>query len=229
MEYLIYKHTSPSGKSYIGLTKNLHKRRYTHTTKNSGCKAFYAAIQKYGWDNFIHEILLDNLTLVEANDAEERLIMEHNTLAPNGYNLKTGGNHGILCESSREQQASKTRGQKKPRTEEHQKNLTTALQGRVAWNKGLKMPPQSEETKLKRPNAIRGTKHSEESVERRAAKRRGIKLSAEICQKMSDSHKGTTQSEESNQKRSNALKGRKLLGTDPITGKRVYYFPIIEP
>lgn len=223
--YKIYKHTSPSNKSYIGLTKNLKKRKNQHTAKSSGCPAFYRAIQKYGWDNFTHEILMDNLSLEKANEYEQLHIKEHNTLSPNGYNLKSGGNCGVLCKEIVEQIANKTRGQKRPRTEEHQRNLTAALKGRISPTKGKKMPPQSEETKRKRADAIRGTKHSKESVERRAAKRTGQKLSKETRQKMSIAQKGRTRTPESNIKRSQTLKGRKLLGLDPITGKRVYYFP----
>ena len=92
-EYCVYKHTSPSGKSYIGQTCNYIKRNKRHI-KNNDCPNFYNAIQKYGWNTFIHEILFENLTLVEANSLEEWCIREHNTLNPNGYNLTIGGlNH----------------------------------------------------------------------------------------------------------------------------------------
>lgn len=91
-EYLIYCHTSPSGKRYIGQTKNYNKRCLDHKCrKNKGCPAFFNAIQKYGWDSFKHEILKDNLTLHEANILEKYYIKDYNTLAPNGYNLQTGG------------------------------------------------------------------------------------------------------------------------------------------
>ncbi|RWZ87180.1 MAG: GIY-YIG nuclease family protein [Hydrotalea sp. AMD] len=90
--YLIYKHTSPSGKSYIGLTNNYQRRCNEHKS-STGCMAFNNAIQKYGWDNFHHEILIENLTLDEANMLESKLIQSHNTLYPNGYNLREGGSH----------------------------------------------------------------------------------------------------------------------------------------
>ncbi len=88
--YCIYIHTSPSGKSYIGLTKRLKIRERQHQTTNK-CPAFRNAIDKYGWNNFIHEILEENLTLEEANIFEELYIAEYNTLSPYGYNLKSGG------------------------------------------------------------------------------------------------------------------------------------------
>lgn len=88
--YCVYKHTSPSGKSYIGQTNNYERRCYQHQKKVKNTAIFYA-IKKYGWDNFTHEILKDNLTLEQANYWEEKLIKEHNTLSPNGYNLVEGG------------------------------------------------------------------------------------------------------------------------------------------
>ena len=91
-KYVVYKHTSPSGKSYIGLTKNLTARNKSHLDKTSQCVAFKHAIQKYGWDNFTHEVLLDELTIESANYWEEYYIREYNSLAPGGYNLQTGGN-----------------------------------------------------------------------------------------------------------------------------------------
>jgi group I intron endonuclease len=98
--YLIYKFISPSGKGYIGQTKNYIHRCYEHQKSSSGCTAFKRAIDKYDWDNFTHEILEKDLTLEEANIREVYWIEFHNTLAPNGYNLTTGGlNHKLSDET----------------------------------------------------------------------------------------------------------------------------------
>ena len=99
--YCIYKHTSPSGKSYIGQSKDIIKREKQHQ-KTYKCPAFRNAINKYGWDNFIHEILEDNLTIDEANIFEELYINEYNTLSPNGYNLHTGGLNYKASEETKE-------------------------------------------------------------------------------------------------------------------------------
>src|SRR3972149_5087524 len=95
--YLIYKHTSPSGKAYIGQTNNLSMRNSNHR-KKGGCRAFFSAINKYGWDNFKHEVLMENLTIDDANKYEIELIARNNTLHPNGYNLVTGGLNRVPCE-----------------------------------------------------------------------------------------------------------------------------------
>lgn len=93
-------HTSPSGKAYIGQTNHYKRRCNTHQ-KITGCTLFFRAIKKYGWDNFTHEILKENLTLEQANYWEEKLIKEHITLAPNGYNLRGGGDNQTMSESSK--------------------------------------------------------------------------------------------------------------------------------
>ena len=97
--YCIYKHTSPSGKAYIGQTKNYKTRTSKHKNCKSGSIAFANAIKKYTWDAFSHEILHDNLTIEHANELEEQLIKEHKTLSPNGYNLRTGGWYQNVCQS----------------------------------------------------------------------------------------------------------------------------------
>jgi len=67
-----------------------HKRASEGFDKDS-CRALNAAIRKYGWDNMKKEILFycndDELDMYET-----RFIEKLDTLAPNGYNLTTGGN-----------------------------------------------------------------------------------------------------------------------------------------
>lgn len=108
--YLVYKHTSPSGKAYIGLTQDYDQRSIYHRNPNSKCKAFLAAIKKYGWDSFSHEILLQDLTVSEANEAEVRLIAEHQTLWPSGYNLTTGGDAYEMSDFTKEAQKQRWAG-----------------------------------------------------------------------------------------------------------------------
>ena len=93
--YLIYKFTSPSGKSYIGQTCRFKRRKYEHQYVNTN-SLIHKSIEKYGLENFIEEILEENLTLDEANIFEELYITEHNTLVPNGYNIRNGGNN-LIC------------------------------------------------------------------------------------------------------------------------------------
>lgn len=53
---------------------------------------FTRAILKYGWDNFSHEILYDNLTEEEAKKEEIRLIAKYKSNQREfGFNISSGG------------------------------------------------------------------------------------------------------------------------------------------
>jgi len=175
--YCVYKHTSPSGKSYIGQTKNLKKRSRDHQHNSSGCTLFLKAIKKYGWDNFNHEILKDNLTLDEANYWEEFYIDSHNTLSPHGYNLKNGGLN-MTC------------------SEETRKKMSVARKGTVC----------SQETKLKMSISFSGRNHSIETKNKMSESRKGFKHSEETKLKMSARRTGMARNESSKIKMSESMK-----------------------
>lgn len=87
----IYKYTSPNGKSYVGqTTTSLFKRSGKRGKMYKGCKIFYQAILKYGFENFTAEIL-GEFELNQLNKKEKYYIEYYDTLIPNGYNIKTGG------------------------------------------------------------------------------------------------------------------------------------------
>ena len=94
--YCVYKHTSPNGKSYIGITSmKPPSQRWKNGKGYSHNKYFTNAINKYGWDNFTHEIIEDNLTEAEAQNLEKKLIEKYNTFdSDNGYNCTSGGEIG---------------------------------------------------------------------------------------------------------------------------------------
>lgn len=60
--YCIYRHTSPSGKVYIGITSKNPNIRWQNGTGYVKCTLFHKAILKYGWDAIKHEILFCNLS-----------------------------------------------------------------------------------------------------------------------------------------------------------------------
>jgi|SRR5579872_2931347 len=120
--YLVYKHTAPNGKSYIGQTFNYQRRCWEHQ-RPSKSRAFYNAIQKYGWNNFKHEILKDGLTLEEASFWEEFYIKYFNTIKPNGYNIRAGGNNSRVHEETKIKIGNANRGRIK--SEEERKKLAT--------------------------------------------------------------------------------------------------------
>lgn len=92
-KYILYEHLNKTnGKRYIGITNNKTKRWYGKGKHYAGCPYFYAAIQKYGWDNFEHNVLIYDLTREEASRLEKHYIKMLKTCDKAfGYNLAEGG------------------------------------------------------------------------------------------------------------------------------------------
>lgn len=106
--FVIYCHTSPSGKTYVGQTRckqgktpeEAMRRRWQHHVHEAvkgrvRIGAFWAAIRKYGADSFTHLILETCSTVCESNAAETAWIIRLDTLSPKGYNLVPGGGNMI--------------------------------------------------------------------------------------------------------------------------------------
>lgn len=92
-EYLIYMHTSPSGKRYIGITKQKLENRWgKNGERYKKCTLFWKAIQKYGWDKISHEIIDTAISLEEANKKEREYISLYKSNDNDyGYNCTRGG------------------------------------------------------------------------------------------------------------------------------------------
>lgn len=94
--YTLYIATNVvNGKQYVGLSKEFHKRLISHKCAKTK-SAFHAAIKEYGFDKFVFSHIADAFDLQAACDLERMLIQQHNTLAPNGYNLTVGGQVGSV-------------------------------------------------------------------------------------------------------------------------------------
>lgn len=100
--WCVYKHTSPSGKVYIGIAKDVKHRWRNNGAGYKGCTRIHNAIMKYGWDNFDHEILFSGLSQKDACLKEIELIKHYNsTDIKYGYNLQSGGQSFVSNEESR--------------------------------------------------------------------------------------------------------------------------------
>jgi hypothetical protein len=92
--YIIYKHTFPNNKIYIGKTCQKPTVRwgkngvgYIHNHE------MYEDIKKYGWENIYHEILFHDLSKEEASQIEYELIEKNKG---NCYNKILGGDGYFL-------------------------------------------------------------------------------------------------------------------------------------
>lgn len=117
--YKVYKYTNLiNDKIYIGQTKySLEERAKKDGINYKGSKYFYRAIQKYGWDKFVPEILKDNLTQEEANEWEEYYIKLFDSINPLiGYNIRSGGNNSELSEEAKQIISEKAKNRYKNKT-----------------------------------------------------------------------------------------------------------------
>ena len=161
----IYKHTlligSHAGWSYIGQTSSKNPNTRWHGGSSyKQCVLFWAALQKYGWDNFSHEIIEENIkSLKAANKREKYWIAYYHTWIDDpeckGYNLTSGGNSHETAEVTRQR-------------------LIKSHLGQVI----------TEETKLKISQALKGQKRPKEVCEKISAALKGKKKSAESIAKM---------------------------------------------
>lgn len=103
--WLVYKHTSPSGKVYVGITKQKPNNRWRNGTgyaRTDNHQPLIAnAIKKYGWDNFTHSIISSDLTLEEALKVESYNIKFYKSLGIS-YNITDGGEGWEGCKHTPE-------------------------------------------------------------------------------------------------------------------------------
>lgn len=133
-QFCVYMHINKiNNKFYIGMTGNKAEKRWGSNGSNYSRQVhFWNAIQKYGWDNFEHIVLLDQLTKEEACKIEILLIALFDTQNPNyGYNMSAGGDGGTFGLSMSDATKNK---------------ISESLKSKRMWNKGIKIPPRKNET-----------------------------------------------------------------------------------
>ena len=135
--YIVYQHKNKiNGKIYIGITSRKPEERWG----SNGCNYktsphFYSAIQKYGWDNFEHNILFTNLTKEQACLKEQELIKEFNSMNREyGYNSTSGGEIFTMNEETKQKISQSMMGNKNGLghvcTEEKKQKISEAQKGR---------------------------------------------------------------------------------------------------
>lgn len=139
--FTVYMHTNKrNNKKYIGITGQKPKYRWRGGNGYYRNPHFYNAIKKYGWDNFEHEILYENLTKEEAIKKEKYLIEKYNTTnRDKGYNIGFGG-EGVesLSLEAREKIRQANLGRKF--SEETKRKISESRTGEKNWNYGKKLP-----------------------------------------------------------------------------------------
>jgi len=91
----VYRLTNTvNNKVYIGKTVNFKQRMCDHKgALHNPAAPISQAIQKYGWENFTKEIIIEDVPEEDLENLENSYIEVEDTLVPNGYNVqKKGGN-----------------------------------------------------------------------------------------------------------------------------------------
>lgn len=195
---LIYKATNKTNnKIYIGATKkSLNERKHAHylKAKYNSKQYFHNAIRKYGEDNFLWEIIEDNINDQKILDEKEIHYIKFFDSIQNGYNISTGGGGGDNIKFN-------------PNRAAICKKISEALKGKPSCRKGAII---SQETRDKLRDANQG------SYEDRYGKERANKLKNKISSGVKKSiqklghgfNKGHITTEEHKKNLSIALKGK---------------------
>ena len=173
---LIYLITNKiNGKQYVGQTsKSLDARWKDHVQIRfrPSCSYLHSAIDKYGPDNFLVEILVTVQTKEEMNFYERALIKALGTKAPDGYNLTDGGDGGAGYVFTDEQRRKVSEGQRgRKMSQKAREKLLERNKGNT-FSSGVKMP---EEHRLKLIAINTGSKASEETRAKMSESRKGNK------------------------------------------------------
>ena len=122
-----------NGKKYVGQTvQPLQKRMRAHRWISSSTQKnmpIAHAIQKHGWSNFEVEVLCNCNSQEELNEKEVFYSRLHNTMSPDGYNLRVGNGPGTMAESTKAKISASNTG--KVVSEETKQKSSLAHQGQT--------------------------------------------------------------------------------------------------
>jgi group I intron endonuclease len=171
--YVITK--KEDGKQYIGQSVDCFERWKQHQSPKKGSTGIKGAIMKHGVDQFTFQVL-EECTRDKLNEREIFYIAEMKTLAPDGYNLTTGGGQGHEKSAELKKKISAA-GMGRTHSPETKAKMSASAMGHTR-NVGIKKKPMSEEQKVKISESLKGSTHS-----------LGRKLSEETKAKLSASKK----------------------------------------
>lgn len=227
--WCVYRHVAPNGKMYVGITSQRLSKRWNNGQGYKKNKYFTRAIEKYGWDNINHEVLMDNLTQEQASLAERIFIGYWDLTNPGkGYNLEAGGHNGYNAteESRRKMSESKMGlyvGEKNPmygkrHTDKSKRKMSESLMGRVItdeWRQRISEAMSGEGNPMYGvPSPMKGKKFTQEHKNRISKALSGRKLSEDTKRKLSRARKGQ------------GIKAVAML--DPNSGDTIRVYPSIR-
>lgn len=170
MSYEVYLITNAvNGKQYVGITIHGAEQRFDRhkwETRKSGMHrkraALHRAILKYGEDNFSVQTVHVAESFEEMVNLEQTYIAKYGTMAPNGYNLTTGGRYFKVAQTVLDRASARLKG--KPMSEKNRAGL------KRAWD--------DQKIRQRRCEAIKAAMNRPEVLEQTGARQRGKLKSA---------------------------------------------------
>jgi len=232
--YSVYIHTSPKGKKYIGITSmQPPEKRWANGHGYAHNYHFTNAINYYGWNNFLHEIIATNLSQHDAIEMEKKLILKYNTMDQQyGYNQTSGGEVDKVYSDevrakireaaiqSCQDPARRTMLSEQAKRQWEDKEFKEKMRQKIIaqWECEEFRESISERAKLATgdKNPFYGKQHTEATKEVLRQKNLGKIISEDSRKKMSDSHKKQWENEEYRKKITEATKGK----NNPHYGKK---------
>lgn len=206
---IIYKYTSPSNKVYIGQTIHEHARYMRHK-RIEGDNKFHRAIKKYGFENFIYEVIFiienDNRKRVkEKLDYMERYYIRKHNSYNKGYNSTEGGDgcSGMKHSEYFKQNISKRMKENNPAwnmTDEWRKHIAVSQSGKKMSDKMRQLTSE----RMKKNNPMKNPDVAKKSAEAKIGKH----ITDEHKRKISEAQKGKKVAVETKRKMSIASKNR---------------------
>lgn len=183
--FYLYRITNQlNNKMYIGQSNKEKERwrqhKYFGRNPEKTGQYIHRAMNKYGVENFIYEVIATCCTNEDANETEKQLISQYDSRNPEkGYNVAPGGDSPWNLGLSKE--LNPLTGI--PRSEEIKKKISKGNLGKI-------MPKHTDEWKSHMSEIMSGRLLPIEQVEKIAASNRGKKRSLETKKKLSNSHSG---------------------------------------
>lgn len=220
--FCVYVHTNKmNGKRYVGVTSQVPEKRWNEGKGYTPRQPhMYNAIQKWGWDNFEHQILVSDVSVEDASLIEQTLIKEWQLQNPKyGYNAQSGGLTSATLSHEIRQKISMAL-KNKPFTEEHKENLSKAKKNKPLtekqqevinqikyYNKGKKF---TEEHRQNLSATLKGREFTEEHKQNLSNAKKGkfSQKQKEALNKVSENNKGRKHTEEAKEKISAGNKGK---------------------
>ena len=170
------EHTDMFAEGYVGISEDVEARWKWHR-KSKENPHLKAAMEKYGFDNLVKQIVL-------ISDKDYCLEIERK-LRPSrkiGWNIAIGGGNPPAVKNKTSFAKGFTPWNKGvPMDDETKAKVSASKMGTVSWNKGV---PMSDESKAKLSAAKKGKLPSPDAVERLAAANRGKKRPEWVVQKI---------------------------------------------